>query len=338
MSSPARLGSRPLDLPRLFVATVLAALAVFVLGRGLWRAVRSSDDLVIGVDIWVGFAPLHLAQDLGYFEEEGLEVSLVTLKGTSEMRAALASDRVQGVTTSLDTALRNRAIGTPAQVALGLDRSAGADGLVARAPVDTVLELQGRQVAVQPATPSEWLLLFLLHDAGVPLGTVERIEMDSADAGAAFVAGKVDAAVTWEPWLGQAAQAEGAALLASTVDHPYVILDVLLLHDDLLDDRPEDVLALRRAWFRAVEYIRTEPEASAELLAPYYGVEPPVFLEMVSGLEYLDQPANEALFGDPGASPAGAVIDAANGIFLESGILERPVLADELVHPLASAG
>ena len=327
---------RGADLPRLATALLLAGAAALVLGRGVMHAVDTHDEITIGMDIWVGFAPLHLAAELGCYQQEGLEVALVTLKGAPEMRAALASDRVQGVTTSLDTALRKRAIGTPARVALGLDRSAGADGLVAREPITSIDQLRGRQVAAQAATPSEFLLLYLLHDAGVPLDAVERVEMDSADAGAAFVAGSIDAAVTWEPWLGQAAASDGAIMLATTAEHPHAILDVLMLHDRLLDEHPDQVEALQRCWFAAVEHMSNHPEADAALLAPHYGVEPVVFTDMISGLEYLDRPANQALFSDPTSSPAGDMVDAANAIFLESGIIDEAVPASALIHTLAA--
>ena len=319
--------------PRALVAAAIVVLALLVLVRGAFKGAGESDELVIGVDVWVGFAPLQVALDEGYFTDEGLSVRLVTLTGAPEMRAALSSKRVLAVTTSLDTALRKRSAGVPARVALGLDRSTGADGLVARSPVGAIADLRGQRVAFGPATPSEFFLLFLLDQAGVPVDSIKPVEMSSADAGAAFVAGKIDVAVTWEPWLSQAVAVEGATLLASTAEWPNVILDVLLVHDDLFEKRPDDVRALRRAWFRAVALQRSEPERFAALAAPHYGVDIETFKAMVSGLEYLDAPANGSLFGEVQSSgPVYDVVEAANRVFSA----ERAVPAIELVHPLAA--
>lgn len=335
-SSPHGAGLMNGNAVRIVVALALGALALLVLVRGALRASGATDTLSIGVDIWVGFAPLQVALDRGIFAEEGLTVRLVTLKGASEMRVALSSRKVQAVTTSLDTALRKRAAGTPARVILGLDRSRGADGLVARSPIESLADLRGRHVAVQPATPSEFLLLFLLEKARVPIASVHRVEMDSADAGAAFVAGKVEAAVTWEPWLSQAAHAPGARLLASTETYPDAILDVLLAHEKFVEEQPAQVKALRRAWFRAVDLYRKDPDLFASVAARHYGVDTPTFKNMVSGLQYLDAAENARLFADQGTrGPAAEIIDAANRIFAETGVAGRAVTARELIDPAA---
>lgn len=325
------------SVPRLIVALAMALTVVAVLARGAMRMSGSERRVTIGVDVWVGFAPLYVAQELGYFEDEGLDVDLVVMKGTTEMRAALVGGRVDAVTTSIDTALRNRAAGTPARVALALDRSAGADGLVARAPIDTVPGLRGASVAVQPDTPSHFFLLYLLDRAGVPPTDVKLVEMDSADAGAAFSAGRVPAAVTWEPWLSQALEQDGTHLLASTKELPNVILDVLLVRDALLDERASDVERLRRAWFRAVDYVLQQPGEAAKLVATErYGVEPAVFIDMISGLEYLNAPRNRELIGDLEAdAPMVRAVDAANRIFVGAGLLAAPVPPRELIHSIA---
>ena len=44
--------------------------------------------------------------------------------------------------------------------------------------------------------------------------------MTAADAGAAFVAERVDAAVTWEPWLTRGRQAPHGHLLIDSSKHP----------------------------------------------------------------------------------------------------------------------
>ena len=323
--------------PRLIVALSMALIVAAVLARGALRMGGSERQVTIGVDVWVGFAPLYIADELGYFEDEGLDVELVVMKGTTEMRAALAGARVDAVTTSIDTALRSRAAGTPARVALALDRSSGADGLVARAPSDTVSGLRGASVAVQPDTPSHFFLLYLLDRAGVPPADVKLVEMDSADAGAAFSAGQVPAAVTWEPWLSQALKQEGTHLLASTKDLPNVILDVLLVRDAMLDERASDVERLRRCWFRAVDYVVRHPDEAAKLVATErYGVEPAVFLDMISGLEYLDAARNRELIGDLEAdAPVVRIVEAANRIFAGAGLISAPVEPRELLHSIA---
>ena len=322
--------------PRSILVGALLVGAAAILGRAWMKSETQAGACVLGVDIWVGFGPLYLAEELGYFREDGLDVRFVTMKGTPEMRAALAAREVDAVTTSLDTALRNRSSGTAARVALALDRSTGADGVVGAAGVTTVGELRGRDVAVQLGTPSEFLLRVLLDRAGVPAAEVHMIPMDSADAGAAFVAGKVPAAVTWEPWLSKAAAVPGATMIASTAEDRSVIVDVLLVRDDVLDQHPERVAALRQGWFRAVAYTRDHPEDAAKRMSPHFGVDAANFTDMISGLEYLDADANQTLLAAaPGPGSVHGVIEAANRIFQATGDAPKRVEASELLAPIA---
>lgn len=327
-------GSLP-DGRRLVAGALLVAILALVGVRWLQSDGRK-DACVLGVDIWVGFGPLYLAEELGYFREDGLDVRFVTLKGTPEMRAALAAHEVDAVTTSLDTALRNRATGTAARVAVALDRSTGADGVVGVAGITTIADLRGREVAVQLATPSEFLLRVLLDRAGVASADVKMTPMDSADAGAAFVAGKVDAAVTWEPWLSKAAAVPGATLIASTATDRSIIVDVLVVRDDVLDQHPERVAALRRGWFRAVAYTKEHPDDAARRMSPHFGVDAAAFTDMISGLEYLDADGNRALFSaPPGPGSVHDVIEAANRIFAATGDAPKKVEETELLAPVA---
>jgi NitT/TauT family transport system substrate-binding protein len=49
-----------------------------VLGAGSARtanaAVGEADTVTCAYPVWVGFGPVHLANELGYFEEEGITV------------------------------------------------------------------------------------------------------------------------------------------------------------------------------------------------------------------------------------------------------------------------
>jgi len=321
---------------RIAVAAVLVAAVAILIARGVMRAAEPSPDVEIGVDLWIGFAPLHLAKELGFFAEEGVHVSLITMQDTADMRAALSAGRVDGVTTSVDTAVRNRAAGTPGRIALLLDRSAGADGMVARSPVQTIADLKGRQIGVQEATPGEFFLFYQLQRAGLGWDDVKRVPLNSDDAATAFIAGELDAVVTWEPSLSRAAAAPGARMLASTAGDEVVIVDALVLHDAVLDERPEAARAIRRAWFRAVEYLTDHPADAIERMAPTYGVTPEAFGEMVSGLRYLDAAANARLLEATGQGKGlASVIDAANGI-VESREAGQPRISpDDLIHPVA---
>jgi len=275
----------------------------------------------IATDIWVGFAPLYLAQDQGYYGSHGVEVELLTMKGAEEMRAALAAGEVDGQTTSLDTILMQVDQGIESVAVLLLDRSKGGDGIVAAEEIRSVGSLRGRTVAFQPATPSHFFLLYHLDRGGMTIDDIDGRHMDSGDAGAAFVAGKVDAAVTWEPWLTNAAQREGGHLLASSAGRDTVIVDVLAFRPSTLRDRGDDVRAVVASWNDAVHFWRENPDQANALMAAHYGLETEEFAAMISGLRYLDTVDSAAIMGTLDAP--GEILDlvaSINRIYLNNGV------------------
>ncbi|RYD03002.1 hypothetical protein N752_21570 [Desulforamulus aquiferis] len=87
---------------------------------------------------------------------------------------------------------------------MGLDTSYGADGILAKQDIKTLEDLKGRSVALDVGTTSHFFLLSCLQKVGLSDKDITITPMGSSgDAGQAFVAGKIDAAVTWElawPW------------------------------------------------------------------------------------------------------------------------------------------
>ena len=74
----------------MLVSTVLAFASVAFPAR--------AEPFEIVHTTWVGYGPLYLAQDLGYFKEEGVDVKLTTIgEGTSEIqRLVIARQLLMG--------------------------------------------------------------------------------------------------------------------------------------------------------------------------------------------------------------------------------------------------
>src|SRR5947209_19363026 len=62
---------------RMLTYVLAGALSVFVLGSSAEQgraAVGDKDKITCMYPVWVGFGPIHLANALGYFKEEGIAV------------------------------------------------------------------------------------------------------------------------------------------------------------------------------------------------------------------------------------------------------------------------
>ena len=95
--------------------------------------------------------------------------------------------------------------------------------------------------------------------------------MTAADAGSAFVAKRVDAAVTWEPWLARGKATDFGHLLVDSSTTPGLITDVLIVKTDWANAHKKDVEAIVRAWNEAVAYYREHPDELINIMAKGVG-------------------------------------------------------------------
>lgn len=81
--------------------------------------------------------------------------------------------------------------------------SPSAQAIIVRedSPLHTLAQLKGKKVAVTKAAGSHYLLIAALAKAGLKFSDIEPAYLTPADGRAAFENGKVDAWVTWEPFL-----------------------------------------------------------------------------------------------------------------------------------------
>ena len=96
----------------------------------------------------------------------------------------------------------------------------------------------------------------------VNIDEMQTIDMETAQAGAAFLANDLDAAVLWEPWLTKAKEEGHGHILASTSDYRDLIVDCLALNQDVVKKKSEDVQKIVNAVFKAITFAQEHPEAA----------------------------------------------------------------------------
>ena len=145
--------------------------------------------------------------------------------------------------------------------------SNGGDGIVAIKDIKTIADLKGRKVAVNEGSVSEFYLNVLLGKAGLKESDLNTVNMTAADAGGAFVAKRVDAAVTWEPWLTKGKSTDFGHLLVDSSTTPGLITDVIIVKTAWANAHQKDVAAIVASWNEAVAYYRANPDESIAIMA-----------------------------------------------------------------------
>jgi NitT/TauT family transport system substrate-binding protein len=110
--------------------------------------------------------------------------------------------------------------------------------------IQSIADLEGKVVAFEEGEVSQFYLNVLLKEAGLRQDNIDVVGLTAEDGSKAFLLQEVDAAVTWEPWLTEAKQAQHGHLLTDSSDRPGLIIDVVSTKPSVLDARRDDFAAL----------------------------------------------------------------------------------------------
>lgn len=246
---------------------------------------------------WSGYGPLFLARDKGFFKKHGLDVQLIVIQGLGERKQALAGKQVDGIATTLDIVTQIVDAGIPLKQIWALDDSYGGDGILAKPEIKTIKDLKGKNVAYDFGTASHILLLAILAKNGMTEKDINHIQMSASDAGSTFVAGKVDAAVTWEPWLSKAIKENKGNLLATSKETPGLIMDTVALRSDWAEQHPKALQAMVDALAEAMQYWENNKTEANAIMAKGLGIKQEEFESNLETLRLFNLAQNKEMFG-----------------------------------------
>jgi NitT/TauT family transport system substrate-binding protein len=290
--------------------------------------------LRLAVSSWVGYGPLWLAEERGYFDEEGVNVDLNLVEVSADRITAMQADRLDASATTIDTWTLFSAQGADLVQVLAVDESAGGDGIVAKKEIGSIADLKGKSVAVQSASTSQFLLANALQAAGLSLGDLTLLDMSSGDAGAAFVAGQVDAAVTWQPWLANARKTDFGHVLLDSKETPGLIVDTVAFRPQFVQEHPDAVAAFVRAYYRAIDDIAANPDEANAIMAKSISMETDDFVATLADLRLWGKDENTAYFGTAEApGPIDDLVNKAGEFYKEIGVTDNVPDAKTIVDP-----
>lgn len=259
-----------------------------------------AEPLRVAHSTWVGYGPFYIARDKGFFAEEGVEVELSIIEQTPMKMGAFNAGQIDLVASTADEFPTYMRDGYPVKYILAVDSSNGGDGIVSKTDIADVAGLKGKTVAFEEGSVSQFFLNALLLKAGLTQADIQPVNMTATDAGVAFVAGRVDAAVTWEPHLSLGAKAEDGKILITSKEAPGLIVDVVAVSEETLNARQEEIAGFVRAWQKALDYLAANPDDAYAIMAQGVGgwlQDPKEFAGAATGIEYLTLERNREMFG-----------------------------------------
>ncbi|WP_439630684.1 ABC transporter substrate-binding protein [Shinella sp.] len=294
--------------------------AVFLSAVAVAPSYAAQKKLTIAHSTWIGYGALYIAKEKGFFEKAGLEVDLKIVEASSDALAAMQGGQVDVVASTVDNFSLFAGNGADLSLLMTLDESSGGDGIAAKKDIATVADLKDRTVGVQKGSVSQFLLAQALDKAGLTMDDIKAIDMKSGDAGAAFVAGSIDAAVTWQPWLGKAAASDSGKILIDTKSMPGLIVDALATRSDFAKEHAADFKAFVKAYFEGVDFLKADPAAGNEIIARNLKMSKETLEESLNDVRFFTAKDNADFFAGAD-SPASKLVTNAGEFYHRIGVL-----------------
>ena len=259
----------------------------------------ADQPIRIGTNVWPGYEPLYLARSLQDWQQDG-DIVLVEYPSSTEVIRAFRNRAIESAALTLDEALVLRQARIPIQIILVMDVSEGGDVIMARPGIERFEDLQGKRVAVETGALGAYMTIRALEIHAMTLDDIIIEHLDVSAHEQAYKTGQVDAVVTFDP-VRTLLKSAGASEIFSSRQMPGEIVDVLVVHQDFLQQHPAVIKTLLQDWFKALEYFRQQPQAAAEIMSKRLGLSPQQVLDSYDGLMLPSLAQNRQMLG--GRSP-----------------------------------
>jgi NitT/TauT family transport system substrate-binding protein len=310
--------------------------------------------LRVGIVTWPGYAGGIVAnngfkpnEDSIYYKQHKLCVEFMLMEDVDARAKAFARGGKDGVDIVWSTVdfWANELPGfikndVKARAIMQVDWSRGGDAIVADNSIKEIKDLYQKKISLALFTPSHWLLEYNLQNSKLDEAKQTEIVKSlvgknaSPDARADFVAGKVDAAVVWEPDVQEALQQRpNSHILVSSREARKLIADLMVAREDFIRDHRDVIQAFVEGWIvEGTQKANREPDTVVKLLMenePLYkdlGAE--VTRKNLATVRWADLADNDEMFNLDGKAPQplfDRIFNQAGKSWVARGYITAPV-------------
>ena len=311
----------------MFIKPIGILVCMVILSINAQAAPETSKLRIAAVPI-AGFTPIYAADKLGYFKEEGLEVTIDKAAGGAQTLPLLVQGTLQlAVTPVVSVALANQQGFNLRILPPALDEKRTSPGqtaqiVLASSSINTPADLKGKRVAVNTINSVNWLYdrAFVRGKGGIDPAQVQYTEVPFPSMVDTLLRGFVDAINVPQPFHHIAVATGKVRVLGYPFVETQPGLHIAPYAGTAawLDANPNTVKAFVNAMSKAVVYMRGNPKEAKRLITEFTGAKP----EMVEAVPMDDW--SMTLSADD--------VEKTLQLMKREGVLKKDLKAEEMIH------
>ena len=319
--------------------TVIKSSVLFALGSlssfGLNSCQKNNSStrnqpLKVALVPWLGWSRTQISEEKGFFSDEGIEVEQLIFQTVSEVNTALMSGQAHMAWVAA-TDLEILAQRTPLKFIMASDYSGDVDAIIGKKTDGS--EDAKERVFSREDTPYQIVFMAkYLESLGLKESDVQILPLSVPESAAAMIAGNVDIAAVYEPFLSKALEESPDARILFSAKGTNIIINGLAGHNDVLTERRNDVLAYLRALNKATAFAKENPEEANAIIGNWVGISTAEAEGLMKKVDLLDIETNKTVaFAEENERNVVNSINSAAKILLKAGKIEKMIDGATLV-------
>ncbi len=307
------------------VRRLSASLLCFSLGMGAMSVAHA--EVKIGVSDWPGWVAWYVADQKGFFKKYNAKVKLVWFPNYTDSIAALSSGQLDANSQTWSDTMTPLSKDVQVRTILVNDNSAGNDALMVSPKIKSFADLKGKSIALEQYSISHFVLATALAKNNMKISDVKIVNLAAGDAAAAFLTGRVDAAVVWNPWVSKIETSGKGRALFTSKEMPGLVPDLLVAHGNALADKAKrkELVGMIRAWFDTEAFIRSNPAEAIKIMSKVVSLSSDEYKVFLPGTRFFNAADNTAAMDARQPQSLVAVAPTIFKFLSDNKLIEAPV-------------
>ena len=263
------------------LGTIIIVVVLIVSGMGIWymqtQEERSEytgpiEKVTVAAAEYLTGSLVYFAENLGFFEENGLNVTIKSY-GSGKACADALIDGEADISTSADNVFVSNSFEHTDLRVFGTVATAQVKELVARKDkgITTINDLIGKKIAVKQKSGAEFQLGVFFTFNGISQEDVERVDLKPSEMLDAILNGDVDAVFVWDPYLYNIKKELGDNAISWHGGEDFYF--ALLTKEDWIENNSAVAEHFIKSLVEAEDYIKDNSEESKEFAKDRFNYE-----------------------------------------------------------------